>query len=246
MPGTIDLGDNYQVEEDENGDWIVTDENSGNVIQRWDDDVGRWVYTTDAPIEIAELIDGAGISHTGELADLADVVGDHGSLTGLGDDDHTQYLLVDGTRAMSGALDMGSNAISNVTDFSATGTATVPTADTDAISNQDYNETVQTLSGSGTLTVDLSTANLVRVEATGDVTIEFSNVTGTPPGNSLTIYFEDSDGSGPHTITWPSSVVWSGGTAEDTVDASDNLEVSLLTDDGGTEWRARRSGRRFA
>jgi len=39
---------------------------------------------------------------------------DHGGLAGLGDDDHTQYLLVDGTRAMSGNLDMGTNAITNV------------------------------------------------------------------------------------------------------------------------------------
>ena len=39
---------------------------------------------------------------------------DHGSINGLGDDDHTQYLLVSGTRAMSGALDMGTNNITNV------------------------------------------------------------------------------------------------------------------------------------
>lgn len=38
----------------------------------------------------------------------------HGSLTGLGNDDHTQYLLGDGTRPMSGNLDMGANAINNV------------------------------------------------------------------------------------------------------------------------------------
>lgn len=32
---------------------------------------------------------------------------DHGALTGLSDDDHTQYLLADGTRALSGGLDFG-------------------------------------------------------------------------------------------------------------------------------------------
>ncbi len=31
---------------------------------------------------------------------------DHGTLAGTGDDDHTQYLLIDGTRAMTGALDV--------------------------------------------------------------------------------------------------------------------------------------------
>jgi hypothetical protein len=41
-------------------------------------------------------------------------VTDHGSLTGLTDDDHTQYLLHDGTRAMSGNLNMGDNNIRNM------------------------------------------------------------------------------------------------------------------------------------
>ena len=39
---------------------------------------------------------------------------DHGNLSGLGGDDHTHYLLADGTRAMSGSLDMGGEAITNV------------------------------------------------------------------------------------------------------------------------------------
>jgi len=48
---------------------------------------------------------------------------DHGSLIGLTDDDHPQYLLVDGTRAMTGELDMGTNKIVSVVD---------PTADQEA------------------------------------------------------------------------------------------------------------------
>lgn len=39
---------------------------------------------------------------------------DHGTLSGLADDDHTQYLLTNGTRAMGAGLDMGANAITNV------------------------------------------------------------------------------------------------------------------------------------
>lgn len=42
--------------------------------------------------------------------------GDHGALTGLADDDHTQYVLADGTRALTGDLSMGSNKLTNVTD----------------------------------------------------------------------------------------------------------------------------------
>ena len=39
---------------------------------------------------------------------------DHGSLSGLGDDDHTQYILVDGTRAFTGDQSMGNNNITNL------------------------------------------------------------------------------------------------------------------------------------
>jgi hypothetical protein len=39
---------------------------------------------------------------------------DHGLLSGLGDDDHTIYLLTSGSRAMGGDLDMGSNNIVTV------------------------------------------------------------------------------------------------------------------------------------
>jgi len=40
----------------------------------------------------------------------------HGLLSGLSNDDHFQYLLADGTRSMSGALDMGTHQINNVVD----------------------------------------------------------------------------------------------------------------------------------
>ena len=52
---------------------------------------------------------------------------DHGGLVGLSDDDHTQYTLADGTRAFTGDIDLGTNAITNVgnvdgRDVSADGT----------------------------------------------------------------------------------------------------------------------------
>jgi len=42
------------------------------------------------------------------------IVTDHGDLTGLLTDDHTQYLLANGTRSMSGSLNMNTNNITNV------------------------------------------------------------------------------------------------------------------------------------
>lgn len=126
-------------------------------------------------------------------------------------------------------------------------TVTSDLTDTDEVQNQDYNESVNTQTATtGTVTVDLSLANLHQIEADGDITISFSNVTSSPAGNSLTIYLYDDDATGPHTITWPASVVWSNGNAETTIPSGGNIEVSLITADGGTTWRARLSGEEFA
>lgn len=46
--------------------------------------------------------------------------GDHSNLSGLSNDDHAQYLLVSGLRAMTGNLDMGSHSISNITQLNTT------------------------------------------------------------------------------------------------------------------------------
>ena len=57
------------------------------------------------------------INTTGELAISSTIndftTKDHDLLTGLGDDDHTQYLLIDGTRSMTGALDAPAHNISD-------------------------------------------------------------------------------------------------------------------------------------
>lgn len=51
------------------------------------------------------------LTQVGNNIDIAVVEGniDHGSIGGLGDDDHTQYLLADGTRALSGDISFGMN-----------------------------------------------------------------------------------------------------------------------------------------
>ncbi len=50
-----------------------------------------------------------------------DGVSDHGNLSGLGDDDHTQYLLADGTRNLGGNWNLGGNDLSNGGFVTATG-----------------------------------------------------------------------------------------------------------------------------
>jgi len=232
MTGTIELGDNYTVEEDSNGDFVITDADGTAVLTL--DNSADTVTLNDPILDLTvqtSFTDAAGVSHSGELADLTDIVDDHGNLNGLSDDDHTQYLLVDGTRALTGNLDVGDNAIQNA----------------GSIDNEDYNEAVDTrTAASGTQDIDLSVSNWYEIEADGDITISFSNVTSTPPGNSLVIYLEDSDGTGPHTVSWPASVTWSGGTVEDTIPSNDDIEITLLSPDGGSSWRARKSGESFS
>jgi len=61
---------------------------------------------------IAEVVDQR--SFLGQQAAGTTAATDHGALTGLLDDDHPFYSRADGTRAMTGNLDMGTNAIANV------------------------------------------------------------------------------------------------------------------------------------
>jgi hypothetical protein len=215
MPADYLIGDNYELSEDTSGNLVITHTPSGSELRFTD---GGLQFELNAPLKVTDLIDGAGVSHTGELAD-----NDHGTLDGLGDDDHTQYLLVDGTRSMSGVLDAA------------------------GIDNPDYNEPVDTATAvSGTLDFDLSTSNWFERELDGDITIAFSNISSSPPGNSVTIYLEDTDGTGPHTITYPSGTIWPNGNVRDTVDSNGSLEIVMTSPDGGTTWRASRRGADWA
>jgi len=76
-------------------------------------------------IQLANIVveDGAGIASFVDIRPQpgaitggggAAGVSNHGLLSGLADDDHVQYLLSSGSRAMSGSLDMGGNNITNV------------------------------------------------------------------------------------------------------------------------------------
>jgi len=77
---------------------------------------------------------------------------DHGGLAGLGDDDHTQYILVDGSRAFTGNIDAGNHFVVNVTD---------PVNDQDAATKAYVDLVAQGLKPHGN----------ARVAATGNVDI---------------------------------------------------------------------------
>ena len=80
-------------------------------------------YFDDSVTTIANILIQQGVSGITQIQDIRPVIGFkaagvsasalHANLLGLSADDHTQYLLVNGNRAMSGNLSMGGNAIVN-------------------------------------------------------------------------------------------------------------------------------------
>lgn len=94
-------------------------------------------------------------------------VTDHGALTGLADDDHTQYLLVNGTRAMTGDLDMGGQDVSNVgtvdgRDVSADGTK-LDTIET----NADVTDATNVAAAGAVMESDYTPAHSLLVQQSG-------------------------------------------------------------------------------
>lgn len=109
-PGSPVLGDRYLIGTAPTGDWVgfpdyITEWNGAS----WDffgpPEAGWMTYDQSVPQFL--MYNGVAWVPFGTAVD-------HGSLLGLLDDDHTQYLLVSGTRAMAGDLDMGANSITNV------------------------------------------------------------------------------------------------------------------------------------
>lgn len=79
---------------------------------------------------------------------------DHGALAGLGDDDHTQYTLADGSRAFSGDQSMGNNKLTNLAAPTASGDAANKAYVDAAINGLDWKASVRAAS---TANVDIAT-----------------------------------------------------------------------------------------
>jgi len=95
-----------------------------------------------------------------------------------------------------------------------------------------YNETYSALSGT-TPSVDCEAGNVFALSTTGNTTFTFSNppATGTAYGMLIKL-----TAGGTHTITWPTSVDWAGGTAPDAPASGETDVLGFITHDGGTTW----------
>jgi hypothetical protein len=95
-----------------------------------------------------------------------------------------------------------------------------------------YNETYAALTGTA-VTTDCETGNVFSLATTGNTTFTFSNppATGTAYGMVIKL-----TAGGTHTITWPASVDWAGGTAPDAPASGETDVLCFITHDGGTTW----------
>ena len=90
---------------------------------------------------------------------------------------------------------------------------------------------------SGTTTIDLSSGNLIYMTQSANTTVAFANT----EGNTDVVYLvrTKDDNNTARTLTWPSGVVWNGGSEPTLVDvnSTDDYHVfKLTTRDNGATW----------
>jgi hypothetical protein len=105
-------------------------------------------------------------------------------------------------------------------------------------------ETVSTQNATGATTLNLANGNVFNVTLTGNATFTFSGATS-GKACSFGLYLRQ-DGTGSRSVTWPSSVRWSGGAPTLTTSASAVDILVFETLDGGTNWYGSLVGTNFS
>ena len=95
-----------------------------------------------------------------------------------------------------------------------------------------YNETYVSLSGTAP-SIDCESGNLFSLSTSGNTTFTFSNPPSSGTGYGLTLKLT---AGGTHTITYPASVDWAGGSAPDAPASGETDVLTFFTHDGGTNW----------
>lgn len=189
--------------------------------------------------------------------DSADI--DHGSVGGLTDDDHTQYALADGTRAITGSQQFDVNVKTDtIIEKTAAAGVTVDgclikdgvaaDADTlDGVQGTSYarldvseeftaskgsTEAVPGISTGGAVTLNFAISNYFELTLTANVTtVNILNTT--VPGTYVLKLIQDTTGG--RTVSgWPTSVSWPGGTAITVTSGASAVDViTFLVDSAG-------------
>ena len=146
----------------------------------------------------------------------------------------TELNLLDGVTATTTELNyvdittLGTSQASKALTADANGDVTL----SEELIAKSYNETFVTLSGT-TPTVDCETGNVFYLSTSGNTTFTFSN-----PPSSGTAYgmLIKLTAGGTHTISWPGTVDWAGGSAPDAPASGETDILGFITHDGGTIW----------
>jgi hypothetical protein len=131
------------------------------------------------------------------------------------------------------------NAVSNYTTFSTDGSermridANGDANFTEELKAKSYNETYVSLSAASSVAIDCETGNVFALTTGQNTTFTFSNppASGTAYGFTLKL-----TAGGGHTITYPNSVDFAGGTAPDAPASGETDVLVFITVDGGTNW----------
>lgn len=104
-------------------------------------------------------------------------------------------------------------------------------------------ETYQALTGTS-VSIDCSAASVFSLSTTGTTTFSFTNVPSTS-NTALGLTLEVTAG-GTHTLTWPASVKWAGGSAPDAPASGETNIYGFYTRNAGTTWYGFLSGAAMA
>ena len=102
-----------------------------------------------------------------------------------------------------------------------------------------YVETYLALTGT-TVAIDCTAASVFSLTTSGGTTFSFTNVPSTS-NTAIGLTLEVTAG-GTHTLTWPASVKWAGGSAPDAPASGETNIYGFYTRDAGTTWYGFLSG----
>ena len=159
----------------------------------------------------------------------------------LGGTNATEFAILDGATVTTAELNYVSgvtSAIQTQLDGKVGATYTGNVDITGELIVDSYNETYGALSGT-TPTVNCEAGNSFALSTTGNTTFTFSN----PPASGIAYGFTlKVTAGGAHTLTWPASVDWPGGTAPDAPASGETDVYVFYTVDGGTTWYGFQAG----
>ena len=107
-------------------------------------------------------------------------------------------------------------------------------APTGLVSDATFDTYITSAALSGTTpSVDVGARDTYTLTTSGNTTFTF---TGVPSSGQVGTFSLIITAGGTHTLTWPASVDWAGGTAPDAPASGETDVYTFMTVDGGTTW----------